>query len=415
MSTIGEIKIMSVVGARPNFIKVASIDKAIGFYNSSAENPHIRHIIVHTGQHYDRFMSELFFEELEIPKPNINLNVGPGSHASQTAQIMNAFEAVLLDQQPDVLLVYGDVNSTIACALVASKINYDVSRIRSRPLIGHVEAGLRSFDRSMPEEINRILTDAISDKLFTTEESASRNLQTEGISEKKVHFVGNVMIDTLLRHREKARKSEILYRLGLKRELSTDSQKLKTDYCVLTLHRPSNVDSKEIFQDILEALYAIAQNIPIIFPAHPRTMNCIKKLCMEKYFNWALYNSTGIVKPNSTINIISPLGYLEFLQLMANANLIFTDSGGIQEETTILGVPCVTLRENTERPVTISYGTNVVVGTKKENIIKSAYSQINKSNELNGRKKCRAPRFWDGNAGRRIVDVLVKYLEEEIL
>lgn len=388
------IKIILVVGARPNFMKIAPIINAINKYNQSHNQP-IHQILVHTGQHYDEKMSKLFFEDLEIPRPDINLDVGSASHAEQTAEIMKKFEKVCLNEKPTHVLVVGDVNSTIACALVASKMDIKII---------HVEAGLRSFDRSMPEEINRVLTDAISDYLFVTEKSAEVNLLKQDIHREKIFFVGNVMIDTLLKHKQKAKRSKILYQLGLKQSLSDDDhQPLETDYCLLTLHRPSNVDDKKTFQGILEALNEVSKRIPIIFPVHPRTRNKIFKLGFEKYF---IQNSK--IK-DSGIYCTDPLGYLDFLSIMAQAKFVLTDSGGIQEETTVLGVPCLTLRDNTERPVTVTDGTNIIVGTKTVEIIKSAFSLLNENNKpsvLNGKKKMKIPPLWDGKAAERIVDII---------
>jgi len=414
--------IMHIVGARPNFMKIAPLVKAIKEHNQTGISPHLDQIIVHTGQHYDEKMSELFFDHLGLPKPDINLEVGSASHAVQTAEIMIRFEKVLLQYQPDAIIVVGDVNSTIACTLVASKIQYPASNLRlatcnskrRRPLIVHVEAGLRSFDRTMPEEINRILTDQLSDLLFTTEEDANENLKREGISSEKIFFVGNVMIDTLFQHLEKAKKSDILNRLGLINQrlrtsdqgLSTRDYALSTPYAVLTLHRPSNVDHKETFLNILEALKEISQKIPIIFPAHPRTQNRIKLFHLDQYFKRFSTFNLQLATCNSGIYCIEPLGYLDFLWLMANAKLVLTDSGGIQEETTVLGVSCVTIRENTERPITVKMGTNIVAGTKKENIINTALSQLNKLNNASNP----IPPLWDGQAAKRIVDILVEKL-----
>jgi len=414
--------IMHIVGARPNFMKIAPLVKAIKEHNQTGISPHLDQIIVHTGQHYDEKMSELFFDHLGLPKPDINLEVGSASHAVQTAEIMIRFEKVLLQYQPDAIIVVGDVNSTIACTLVASKIQYPASNLRlatcnskrRRPLIVHVEAGLRSFDRTMPEEINRILTDQLSDLLFTTEEDANENLKREGISSEKIFFVGNVMIDTLFQHLEKAKKSDILNRLGLINQrlrtsdqgLSTRDYALSTPYAVLTLHRPSNVDHKETFLNILEALKEISQKIPIIFPAHPRTQNRIKLFHLDQYFKRFSTSNLQLATCNSGIYCIEPLGYLDFLWLMANAKLVLTDSGGIQEETTVLGVSCVTIRENTERPITVKMGTNIVAGTKKENIINTALSQLNKLNNASNP----IPPLWDGQAAKRIVDILVEKL-----
>lgn len=409
------MKLYIIAGARPNFMKVAPIIEAINNYNCSKKKK-IDYYLVHTGQHYDQQMSELFFENLGIPTPDIDLEVGSASHAVQTAEIMKRFEKVCIQENPTHILVVGDVNSTIACALVASKLDIKVI---------HVEAGLRSFDRSMPEEINRLLTDAISDFLFTTEKSANENLRREGIPEEKIHFVGNVMIDTLIKHERKAQKSDILKRLGLIKLQEDDQTRTKNstnpiiNYAILTLHRPSNVDDKETFRDILEALLVIGENLPIIFPVHPRTFNRIKEFGFDEFLNWTLHNSksstnlSGALSPNNSIKPIQPLGYLDFLKLISNAELVLTDSGGIQEETTILRIPCVTIRENTERPVTVTRGTNVLSGTKKENIIKSALSQLTiankheKSDKINQPFKPNIPPLWDGNAAKRIVEILV--------
>lgn len=439
--------IMHIVGARPNFMKIAPIVKAIEEYNQT-HSSHLDQIIVHTGQHYDENMSELFFNQLGLPKPDINLEVGSASHAVQTAEIMIRFEKVLLQYQPDAIIVVGDVNSTIACTLVASKIEYPTQpnepyklklnkpykrKKRNKPLIVHVEAGLRSFDRTMPEEINRILTDQLSDLLFTTEEDANENLKREGIPSEKIFFVGNVMIDTLFQHLEKAKKSKILQKLGLINSInatnptnsinpinSTNSINAITPYAVLTLHRPSNVDNKEIFLNILEALKEISKRIPIIFPAHPRTQNRIKQFGFKNYFNFLKpinsinpknpinsINATNPINPINAINLINPLGYLDFLWLMANAKLVLTDSGGIQEETTVLGVPCVTIRENTERPITVKMGTNIVAGTQKENIINAALSQLNRHNNISNP----IPPLWDGKAAKRIVKILIEKIQ----
>jgi len=318
------LKIMSIAGARPNFMKLASIVRAVEQHNNTSSGPVINHIIVHTGQHYDQKMSDSFFVDLGIPQPDINLEVGSGSHASQTAEIMKRFEPVLLEQCPDILLVVGDVNSTIACTLVAAKIEYPVGHKRRRPIIVHVEAGLRSFDRDMPEEVNRILTDAISDLLFTTEELCLSYLQREGVAEDKVHFVGNVMIDTLMQHVEKADLSIIREQLGVDRS-----------YALVTLHRPSNVDRLETLEPLVDCLEKIAKRQLVVFPIHPRTKNSLQ--------TFGLYQR---LEDNQDIIIAGPLGYLDFLNLIKNASVVITDSGGIQEETTVLKVPCVTLREN---------------------------------------------------------------------
>ncbi len=422
------MKILLIAGARPNFMKIASLIDAINKYNATQNlKPKIQYLLVHTGQHYDSTMSEAFFKDLDLPKPDIYLGVGSGSHTFQTAEIMKRFEPVLLDHQPDVIILVGDVNSTVACALVASKIEYQThnpelrtQHSRRKPWIAHVEAGLRSSDRSMPEEINRILTDATSDFLFTTEESANLNLKREGISEDKIFFVGNTMIDTLLKHKQIAQRSDILQRLSLSiRNPQFAICNSVVPYTVLTLHRPSNVDGREAFKNILEALSEISKHIPIIFPAHPRTVNRIKEFGFEAYFNFVESNNlTNPTNSINSINIINPLGYLDFLCLMSNAKLVLTDSGGIQEETTILGIPCITLRENTERPITVSRGTNVVVGTSKHRIIEESLKRINTRNSPNDlvtqlpnnpiTQLTHYPPLWDGKAGHRIVQILVE-------
>lgn len=379
------MKLLNIVGARPNFMKIAPIIHALNNYNRSAKRP-IDHLLVHTGQHYDEKMSKLFFDDLNIPKPDIDLEVGSGSHAEQTAEIMKRFEKICLNECPTHILVVGDVNSTIACALVASKLGIKVI---------HVEAGLRSFDRTMPEEINRILTDAISDILFITEDSAEKNLLREGVPNEKIFFVGNVMIDTLLRHRESAKSSLILNQLGLK------NGSYASDYGVLTLHRPSNVDEKGNFENILYALLEVSRKLPIIFPVHPRTRKKIEEFGFTKY----LIQEPKVKGDKTGICSIEPLGYLDFLSLMSEARVVLTDSGGIQEETTILGVPCITLRSNTERPVTVTDGTNIVAGIEKENIIKKSLSVLNS----NKRDIPKTPPFWDGRAAERIVGILSSF------
>lgn len=394
------LKMMVVAGARPNFMKIASIVNAIEAHNQLQAIPPIRRILVHTGQHYDEQMSNAFFRDLGIPKPDVDLEVGSGSHAQQTAEIMKRFEGVLLKETPDVLLVVGDVNSTAACSLVASKIAYPPPSERTRPVIAHVEAGLRSFDLSMPEEINRLVTDALSDFLFITEDSAAENLKNEGVSENKIHWVGNTMVDTLLRHRAKAEKSAILDKLGLR--TSSDPAGVRP-YALVTLHRPSNVDNPKTFGGILEALSVLARKLPILFPVHPRTASRIREFGLEGSVRLA--DEVGALDLQSTqIHCVPPLGYLDFLCLTSHARLVLTDSGGVQEETTVLNVPCVTLRENTERPVTVSGGTNVLAGTRKEDILRLADQKLRESPRKN------APKFWDGRAGTRIIEVLAREL-----
>ncbi len=372
---------MSIAGARPNFMKIASIANAVREYNNTKRNPtdKIQHIIVHTGQHYDQKMSQSFFDQLGIPEPDINLGVGSGSHAGQTADIMKAFEEILLKETPDILLVVGDVNSTIACSLVAAKIEYPEEYEIKRPLIVHVEAGLRSFDREMPEEINRILTDSLSDVLFITEQSGIDNLAKEGISTDKVVFSGNVMIDTLQRHLHQAEQSNI------KQTLAIDYP-----YGLITLHRPSNVDSAETLEPLIDALLDISKKKRLIFAIHPRTLNNLKQ-----------FNLFAKLEKCNEILLTEPLSYLDFLNLTKDADLVITDSGGIQEETTFLNVPCVTLRENTERPVTVDIGSNYLIGTDPDKIL-STVDLI-----LSGRGKTAAtPDLWDGHAGERIIESL---------
>ena len=360
------IKIICVCGARPNFMKIAPIMRA--FENKGD----FETLLVHTGQHYDKKMSHLFFDELNIPKPDINLEVGSGSHAVQTAEVMKRFEPVVMEFEPDYVLVVGDVNSTIACGLVAVKLGVKLV---------HVEAGLRSFDRAMPEEINRVLTDRISDVLFVTEQSGIDNLKAEGVDPDRVHFVGNVMIDTLLVNKAKAQESDVLERFGLSPK----------EYAAITLHRPSNVDDLEKLGEIITAFEEIGKGLKLVFPIHPRTRNNIKGSDLEQR-----------VEAIENLMLVEPLGYLDFLCLMSNASLVMTDSGGIQEETTILGVLCMTLRGNTERPITINEGTNRLVESCAEEIIAN-YRQI-MSQEAVGEP--RIPKYWDGKAAERIATVI---------
>ncbi len=367
------MKILNVVGARPNFMKIAPL---MAEY-SQHENIHA--ILVHTGQHYDDIMSDLFFSELGIPKPDINLEVGSGSHAVQTAEIMKRFEPVLINHKPDVVVVVGDVNSTIACGLVAVQLGAKLA---------HVEAGLRSFDRSMPEEINRVLTDSISDFLFCTEQSGVDNLIREGIAKEKIHLVGHVMIDTLLSNLEKAKKSTILDQLRKQGCLDGD------EFAMLTMHRPSNVDDPKTFSRILDALEVIQKDLPILFPIHPRTRTNHIALGLQDRMD-SLRN----------IHLMDPIGYLDFLKLNSCAKVVLTDSGGIQEETTVLKVPCITLRENTERPITAEIGLNQIVGTDPEKIV-AAYRNVASGNW----REPQIPPLWDGKAAERIVKILLEEL-----
>lgn len=358
------LKVICICGARPNFMKIAPLMDA---FNRSSR---IDAMLVHTGQHYDERMSELFFRDLGIPEPDLNLEVGSASHAAQTAEIMKRFEPVVLEHKPDWVIVVGDVNSTIACAMVASKLGVKVA---------HVEAGLRSFDRAMPEEVNRVLTDSISDLLLVSEPSGIENLKNEGVADDKVHFVGNVMIDTLLKNREKAKSSTVLDDLGV----------APGKYAVITLHRPSNVDDATNLSGIFDAFEEIAKDLSLVFPMHPRTRKNIEKLGLK-----------GRVDALSALKTPEPLGYLDFLKLTSEAALVLTDSGGIQEETTILRVPCLTLRENTERPVTITEGTNRLVNPTRDSILTAYREQM-----ARGKGDSTTPKYWDGNAAKRICEV----------
>ncbi len=363
------IKVICVVGARPNFMKIAPIIEEIKKHEDMED---MEYILVHTGQHYNKEMSAVFFDDLKLPRPGVYLGVGSGSHAEQTARIMLAFEKVLVQEKTDLVIVVGDVNSTIACSLVAVKLQIKVA---------HVEAGLRSFNWEMPEEINRVLTDRIADFLFTTERDANKNLEKEGIPNEKIFFVGNVMIDTLMKNRKKAEeKSTILKKLGLE----------KDKYAAMTLHRAEIVDKKEALANILSAIDRIQEHIKLVYPIHPRTNKRIKEFGFEK-----------ILDKMKNLIVIDPLGYLDFLKLMSNSKFVLTDSGGIQEETTVLGIPCLTLRNETERPVTVEQGTNIIVGTDKERIIEESMKILQGK-----RKRGEIPELWDGKAAERIVDIL---------
>jgi UDP-N-acetylglucosamine 2-epimerase (non-hydrolysing) len=359
------MRILAVVGARPNFVKIAPIMAEL------VEYPYITTTLVHTGQHYDAQMSDSFFANLEIPRPDTNLKVQSAGAIAQIAEIMTRLEPVIEQVHPDMVVVVGDVNSTVAATIAAVKMG--------RP-VAHVEAGLRSFDRSMPEEINRILTDSISDLLFTTEPSGDENLRREGVAPEKIHFVGNVMIDTLFRYRERARESDVLDRLALS----------PGGYAVLTLHRPSNVDDEGTLGMLLGAVARIQAEIPVVFPVHPRTRRRLEALA-------------AVLPPMPGLRLADPMPYLDFLQIMAEARCVLTDSGGIQEETTALRIPCLTLRHNTERPVTVSRGTNRIVGTEPAAIYES-WREVADGKWPAGE----LPELWDGKAAARIVRVLLE-------
>ncbi|MFH1850637.1 MAG: UDP-N-acetylglucosamine 2-epimerase (non-hydrolyzing) [archaeon] len=355
------MKIINVVGARPNFMKIAPL------MQEYKKHPEIMAVLVHTGQHYDMNMSESFFRDLEIPEPDYNLGVGSGQHGEQTGKIMIEFEKVCLKEKPDLVLVVGDVNSTIACALVAAKLHIKVA---------HVEAGLRSGNWKMPEEVNRVVTDRLSDYLFTTSEDAGKNLIKEGIDPEKIHFVGNVMIDTLMIGLEK--KSMILKKLKIR----------PRDYAVLTLHRPETVDDREKLSDVVDALGVLKDRIRIFYAMHPRTKKMLAKFGL-------------LSRIESTVVLLEPMPYVDFIHIVKNAKLVLTDSGGLQEETTILGVPCLTLRNETERPITITEGTNRIVGTSKEKIVAESMRLLSEDTREHSR-----PELWDGMAAGRIVEII---------
>jgi UDP-N-acetylglucosamine 2-epimerase (non-hydrolysing) len=350
------------------------------------KSPDVEHFLVHSGQHYDEHLSGNFFADLGLPKPDVNLGAGSGSHAVQTAEVMQRIEPVLLNYKPNLVLVVGDVNSTLAATLTAVKLGIPVA---------HIEAGLRSFDMSMPEEINRKLTDAISNLLFVSEESGVKNLKHEGVSAGNIFLVGNVMIDSLLRHREAAANSSVLDKLRVRKKDSA-----RSPYGVLTLHRPSNVDDRTTLHGILEAVRTLANEIPIFFPLHPRTRKNIENFGLLNYFADANGPKLSGIIP------LEPLGYLDFLSLNDHARIVLTDSGGVQEETTVLGVPCLTLRENTERPATVEYGTNQIVGVKPERILAAAQSILH----AGAPRTTPCPPLWDGKAAQRIVPILMNYL-----
>jgi UDP-N-acetylglucosamine 2-epimerase (non-hydrolysing) len=366
------IKVLHVVGARPNFMKVAPV------WEELRKDPRVRQLLVHTGQHYDSNMSEVFFQDLGMPPPDAHLGAGGGSHAQQTAKIMIEVEPVILREKPDVVIVVGDVNSTVAVALVAAKLDVPVA---------HIEAGLRTLDWSMPEEVNRVLTDRMSQLLFTPSRDADENLAREGIDPRRVHFVGNVMIDSLRATLPRARESRIHEELGVR----------KGEYALATLHRPSNVDEPRALEKLLVALAEVSGRLPVVFPIHPRTRSRL----------FADASLRGKAEGARGLKLADPIGYLDFVALTANARLVMTDSGGVQEETTALGVPCLTLRRNTERPVTVEVGTNTLVGTDPAQVVPAAMAV------LEGRgKKGRVPDLWDGKAAERIAPILIGFCEE---
>ena len=368
------LKVINVVGARPNFMKVAPVVEAM-----RRRGGEFAPVVLHTGQHYDARMSDDFFRDLGLPDPEVHLGVGSGSHAQQTAAVMQRFEPVVLEQRPDWVVVVGDVNSTLACALVCSKLGIPVA---------HVEAGLRSRDRTMPEEINRLLTDQLSDLLLTPSADADRNLASEGIPPERIRLVGNVMIDSLLKHLALAEDSDVRERLAVG----------GSDYAVVTLHRPSNVDDPRTLRRILSALSRVSRRLPVVFPVHPRTRRRLEEFGLN-----VEEGSRGDVR------LTEPLGYLDFLRLYSGARLVLTDSGGIQEETTALGIPCLTLRENTERPVTVELGTNRVVGNDEERIVSEAESALSRDVRA---EAPRVPPLWDGRAADRVLDALLERTRE---
>jgi len=400
------VKWILVAAARPNFMKIAPLLRAIKTYNRLNGHRLIPYL-VHTGQHYDYNMSEAFFGDLGIPKPDTHLGVGSGTHAEQSAKVMIAFEKVLVREKPALVIVVGDVNSTMACALTAVKLHIPVA---------HVEAGLRSFDRTMPEEINRIVTDCVSEYLFTPSPDGDKNLLREGISEDKTYLVGDIMVDSLLDSLEKAKNRPTLEKLGLVAGCNGGSADRKTgvrSYALLTLHRPANVDNGDRLSRILNGITRIAERIPVLFPVHPRTQKQVRLFGLENAFVFhqtpALelsdYEEGGVLKKK--IHCFEPFGYLDFLNLMAHAKVILTDSGGIQQETTVMNIPCVTLRDTTERPLTISQGTNVLVNDDEQKIV----SEVSKA--LNGvRRKSMCPAIWDGHTAERIVTILAGKQEE---
>jgi UDP-N-acetylglucosamine 2-epimerase (non-hydrolysing) len=437
------IRLLSVVGARPNFMKIAPIvaelkrdriekdriekdrpEKDLSEKDDLKKLPAIEHCLVHSGQHYDELLSGNFFADLGLPQPDVNLQVGSGTHAAQTAEIMKRIEPVLLDYKPQMVLVVGDVNSTLAAALTAVKLGIGVA---------HIEAGLRSFDMTMPEEINRKLTDAVSSLFFVTEQSGVENLKREGVAPEKIFLVGNVMIDSLLQHRELASRSPLLDRLGMrelglrKNDLRKDDLKKNSSSCrpygVLTLHRPSNVDDPETLGGILRAVSALAADLPVFFPVHPRTRKNIESFGLLHYLaSSAGTSSTGTSSTGTSstrkspaggnhagIVPLDPLGYLDFLSLNDRARIVLTDSGGIQEETTVLGVPCLTLRENTERPATVEHGSNQIVGVDSDRILAAARSILS-----NPARPSRRPPLWDGKAAPRIVAILREHLRPDL-
>ncbi|MFO7889296.1 MAG: UDP-N-acetylglucosamine 2-epimerase (non-hydrolyzing) [bacterium] len=361
-------RVILVAGARPNFMKVAPVLEEMKKYPDKFVP-----FLVHTGQHYDENMSKVFFRDLGLPEPDVYLGVGSASHAVQTARIMMRFEEVVKEKNPDIIIVVGDVNSTLACALIGSKLHIPVA---------HIEAGLRSYDREMPEEINRVLTDQISDYLFTTCKDAENNLVREGIAKEKIYFVGNIMIESLINMDNRLDRSDILNRLSL----------TSGNYVLLTLHRPSNVDNKKQLAGILRALQKIQKEIPIIFPAHPRTVKKIHEFTLKQY-----------ISSSRQLNIVEPINYIDFLRLEKSAAFVLTDSGGIQEETTFFNVPCLTLRSNTERPITVQEGTNQLIGSDPENIVKKSFDILSGNKKKGGK----VPKFWDDRVSKRIVEVLL--------
>jgi len=365
-----------VGGARPNFMKVAPL------YHALRKSAAFEVVLVHTGQHYDDRLAGSFFRDLGLPDPDVALNVGSGSHGAQTARILEAFEKELWRLEPDLVVVSGDVNSTLACALAAAKTCYPDGR---RPRVAHVEAGLRSFDRTMPEEVNRVICDSISDLLFVTEESGIRHLQTEGIDPSRIFFVGNVMIDTLRQQSAAAEALQVWKRFGAREQ----------GYALATLHRPSNVDDERMLSALMRSLAHTSELLPVIFPVHPRTRTRLERIS---------------VSVPQRLHLCEPLPYSEFLSLMIKARLVLTDSGGIQEETTCLAVPCLTLRENTERPITVTHGTNRVIGTRPETILKEVRNILS-----NPMPEAVCPPLWDGCAATRIVNILERVCAPPVL